>query len=539
MMKKFILALISMSLLLASGCAHIEEYDTEETADTEETTEVQTVTVDNPKYYTRFKNDGISINVYNWGEYIPDGSEEGVLNLNAEFTKLTGITVNYSTYATNEELYAKLKGGGSTYDIIIPSDYMISRMIKENMLEPLDKSNIPNFANIMDKFKSSEYDPGSKYSVPYTWGTVGIIYDTTVVDEEDIGWDILWDEDYSGRILMFDNPRDAFAIAENMLGYSLNTENSEELEKAAEKLKEQKKVVQAYVMDEIFDKMGAGEAIIAPYYAGDAVTLMDEYEDLGFVIPDSGTNLFIDAVCIPKGCRNKEAAEMYINFLNEPDVAYAIADFIGYSTPNQKAYEMLDDEVKNDGISYLDDDYIEEKTTVFCNLSDEANQLKGFEKQIDELLRGMKALLSKRQDVVLLIVGGGPARGSLEQLAKELGIERSVQFAGMVNPNEVADYYKLGDIFTCASTSETQGLTYIEAMASGLPLVCRKDPCLYGVLEEGGNGYSYESIGQFVSGVERLLDEKEIFENARQHSRKIAEEYGTKRFGKRVESCGF
>ena len=227
MMKKFILALISMSLLLASGCAHIEEYDTEETADTEETTEVQTVTVDNPEYYTRFKNDGISINVYNWGEYIPDGSEEGVLNLNAEFTKLTGITVNYSTYATNEELYAKLKGGGSTYDIIIPSDYMISRMIKENMLEPLDKSNIPNFANIMDKFKSSEYDPGSKYSVPYTWGTVGIIYDTTVVDEEDIGWDILWDEDYSGRILMCDNPRDAFAIAENMLGYSLNTENSE------------------------------------------------------------------------------------------------------------------------------------------------------------------------------------------------------------------------------------------------------------------------------------------------------------------------
>ena len=183
MMKKFILALISMSLLLASGCAHIEEYDTEETADTEETTEVQTVTVDNPEYYTRFKNDVISINVYNWGEYIPDGSEEGVLNLNAEFTKLTGITVNYSTYATNEELYAKLKGGGSTYDIIIPSDYMISRMIKENMLEPLDKSNIPNFANIMDKFKSSEYDPSSKYSVPYTWGTVGIIYNVQKLEE--------------------------------------------------------------------------------------------------------------------------------------------------------------------------------------------------------------------------------------------------------------------------------------------------------------------------------------------------------------------
>jgi spermidine/putrescine transport system substrate-binding protein len=172
---------------------------------------------------------------------------------------------------------------------------------------------------------------------------------------------------------MFDNPRDAFAIAENMLGYSLNTEDSDELKKAAEKLKEQKKVVQAYVMDEIFDKIGAGEAIIAPYYAGDAVTLMDEFEDLDFVIPESGTNLFIDAVCIPKGSKNKKAAEMYINFLCEPDVAYAVTDYIGYSTPNQAAYEMLDDEVKEDGISYLDDDFIEEKTTIFRNLSDEAN----------------------------------------------------------------------------------------------------------------------------------------------------------------------
>ena len=158
-----------MSLLLASGCAHIEEYDTEETADTEETTEVQTVTVDNPEYYTRFKNDGISINVYNWGEYIPDGSEEGVLNLNAEFTKLTGITVNYSTYATNEELYAKLKGGGSTYDIIIPSDYMIAKLISEDMLEPIDFANTPNYQYIDKAFRDQAYDPENKYSVPYTW----------------------------------------------------------------------------------------------------------------------------------------------------------------------------------------------------------------------------------------------------------------------------------------------------------------------------------------------------------------------------------
>lgn len=370
-MKRLIIALTALSLALMCGCSHIEEYG-DEAEETEEV-EIQTVSVKDEEYYTRFKDSELSINVYNWGEYIPDGSDEGVLNLNEEFTRLTGIKVNYSTYATNEELYAKLKGGGSTYDIIIPSDYMISRMINEDMLEPLDMSNIPNFSNIMEKFQDSEYDPGSKYSVPYTWGTVGIIYDKTVVDEEEIGWDILWNEDYSGNILMFDNPRDAFAIAENLLGFSLNTEDSEELQKAAEKLKEQKKVVQAYVMDEIFDKMGAGEAIIAPYYAGDAVTLMDEFEDLDFVVPESGTNLFIDAVCIPKGCKNKEAAEMYINFLCEEDVAYAVTDFIGYSTPNQAAFDMLDDDVKNDGISYPDNEFIETKTTTFRNLSDEAN----------------------------------------------------------------------------------------------------------------------------------------------------------------------
>ena len=354
-------------MLFMYGCSHIEDDE-----DAEEI-EIQTVTVEDKAYYEQLKGQDISINVYNWGEYIPDGSDEGVLNLNSEFTKLTGIKVNYSTYATNEELYAKLKGGGSTYDIIIPSDYMISRMIKEDMLEPLDMSHIPNFENIMENFRDPEYDPSSRYSVPYTWGTIGIIYDNTALNEDEVSWETLWDEELSGNILMFDNPRDAFAIAEIMLGYDLNTEDSDELQKSAELLKEQKKYIQAYVMDEIFDKMGAGEAIAAPYYAGDAVTLMDEYDHLGFVIPDEGTNLFIDAVCIPKGSKNKQAAEMYINFLCEPDVAYAVTDFIGYSTPNKAAFEMLDDEVKEDGISYLDDDFIENKTTIYRNLSDEAN----------------------------------------------------------------------------------------------------------------------------------------------------------------------
>ena len=374
MMKKFILALISMSLLLASGCAHIEEYDTEEKADTEETTEVQTVTVDNPEYYTRFKNDGISINVYNWGEYIPDGSEEGVLNLNAEFTKLTGITVNYSTYATNEELYAKLKGGGSTYDIIIPSEYMISRMIKENMLEPLDKSNIPNFANIMDKFKSSEYDPGSKYSVPYTWGTVGVIYNKKYVSESDIGsWDLLWNEKYSGKILMFDNPRDAFAIAELLLGIDINSEDQDELRSATYKLIEQKPLVQGYVMDQIFSKMEREEAWIAPYYAGDYLLMQQENPDLGFYFPKEGFNLFIDAACIPKGCQNKAAAEAYINFLCDPEISGENLDYLGYSTPISEAKQYMDPETAASEIAYPTEETLS-NGRAFINLSEETSR---------------------------------------------------------------------------------------------------------------------------------------------------------------------
>lgn len=371
--KVFSLALAAALCLSFSACAdHIEE----EADSEEEESEIQTLTIEDDEYYSRFRDKGITINVYNWGEYISDGSEENTLNVNAEFTNLTGIKVNYTNYATNEELYAKLKGGGASYDIIIPSDYMISRMIHENMLQKLDFDNIPNFKYITDTFVNPEYDPQNEYSVPYTWGTVGIIYDTTMIDipPEEIDWDILWNEDYSDRILMFDNPRDAFAIAEIRLGYSLNTEDAKELENCADLLKEQKTVIQAYVMDEVFDKMGAGEALVAPYYAGDAVTLMDEYEDLGFVTPKSGTNLFIDAICIPVGAKQKEAAEMYINFMCEPDIAYATTSYIGYSTPNSAAFDMLDEETQNDKVSYPDSEYLNNNTTIFRNLSDEANQ---------------------------------------------------------------------------------------------------------------------------------------------------------------------
>ena len=371
MRKKYLSLLLSAAVFTAilTGCSDNVE-------NTEEAETVQTLTVSDPEYYTKFKDAGISINVYNWGEYISTGAEEGTLDVNAEFTKLTGIKVNYTNYATNEELYAKLKGGGATYDVIIPSDYMISKMIKEGLVQKIDMNNIPNFKYIMDKFRGLAYDPKDEYSVPYTWGTVGIIYDSLLVDlpEEEIDWDLLWNEDYTDQILMFDNPRDAFAIAEIMQGYSINTEDSQELKEAAEKLTEQKKIVQGYVMDEIFDKMIAGDAWIAPYYAGDALTILEENENLNFVVPKSGTNLFIDAMCIPTCSKQKEAAEMYINFMCEPDIAYSNIEYICYSTPHEGAYEMLDEETKNNPISYPDDEFIESKTTVFVNLSDEANR---------------------------------------------------------------------------------------------------------------------------------------------------------------------
>lgn len=372
--KKKYFSLIAAAVMAVSlvSCSSEKETVTE---DESESTEAQTLTVADPEYYTKFKDQNISINVYNWGEYISTGAEEGTLNVNSEFTKLTGIKVNYTNYATNEELYAKLKGGGASYDIIIPSDYMINKMIKEGTVQKLDFDNIPNFKYIMPNFRNLEYDPENEYSVPYTWGTVGIIYDETMVDipQDEIDWDLLWNEDYADNVLMFDNPRDAFAIAEIKNGFSLNTEDPEELKAAAEDLTAQKKIVQAYVMDEIFDKMGAGDALIAPYYAGDALTIMEENDSLNFVVPKSGTNLFVDAMCIPASSKQKEAAEMYINFMCEPDIAYANIDYICYSTPHSAAFEMLDEEVSSNPISYPDDEFIADKTTVFVNLSDEAN----------------------------------------------------------------------------------------------------------------------------------------------------------------------
>ncbi len=331
------------------------------------------VEVEDTNYYTKYKDAGISISVYNWGEYISDGSDNA-LDVNAAFEQLTGITVNYSTFATNEELYAKIKGGGASYDVIIPSDYMITRMINEGMLAKLDYNNIPAAKNIADNFKSNQFDPEAAYSVPYAWGTVGIVYNTDMVTGPVDSWDILWDETYSGNILMFGNPRDAFGIALLRLGYSINTEDETQLRQAADELKKQKPLVQAYVMDEIFDKMQGNEAALAPYYAGDAYTMIAENDKLAFAIPQEGTNIFVDALCIPKGSQQKEAAEMYINFMCEGEVAAANIEYIGYSSPNAAALELLDEEILNSPIIYPATEVIG-KAEEFLHLSDETNKL--------------------------------------------------------------------------------------------------------------------------------------------------------------------
>ena len=313
------------------------------------------------------------ITVYNWGQYISDGTDDS-MDVIAEFEKATGIKVHYMTFDSNESMYTKLKTGGASYDVIIPSDYMIAKLIEEDMLEPLDFSNIPNYAYIDEAFRNQAYDPENTYSVPYTWGTVGLIYNTRYVSDEDAeSWSCLWNSKYAGKLLMFDNPRDAFAIAQSMLGYSLNTEDFNELKNCADLLAQQQPVLQAYVMDQIFAKMQRGEAWAAPYYAGDSLTMVEENPDLAFSHPKEGYNIFIDAMCIPKGCKNKAGAEAFINFLCDPEISAANLDYIGYSTPETAAKEYLDEEVTTSPVAYPDDETLA-RSESFAALSVEATQ---------------------------------------------------------------------------------------------------------------------------------------------------------------------
>ena len=308
----------------------------------------------------------VVLNVYNWGEYID-------LDVLDTFTEQTGIKVNYTTYASNEEMYSKIVSGAASYDVIIPSDYMISKMIEEDLLATINLDNIPNYQYIGDEYKGLEYDPDNEYSVPYTWGTVVIVYNTNYVDEEDVedeSVNLLWNEKYAGKILMFDNPRDAFALAHAKLGHSMNTVDPAEWEAAADELIKQKPLVQAYVMDQVFDKMISEEAYIAPYYAGDAMTMMDENEALAAYVPVEGANQFFDAMCILKTTKHQAEAEAFINFMCDTEIALLNAQEVCYAIPQVESFELLDDETKEDTMVYPPEEVLA-KCEVFINLPPE------------------------------------------------------------------------------------------------------------------------------------------------------------------------
>lgn len=289
----------------------------------------------------------LTLNVYNWGEYISDGSED-TFDTISEFEKWyektygTPIKVNYTTFASNEDMYSKLSSGAVSYDVVIPSDYMIARMAAEDMLLPLNYDNIPNYQYIDDEFKGLYYDPDGKYTVPYSYGIIGVIYNANEVDEADVGdWDLLWNEKYADKILQFNNSRDAFGMAMYKLGLDVNSEEKTVWDKAYEELMVQRSLVYSRVMDEIYNMMESGEATVGAYYAGDYFTMKDaqaEDVDLKFYYPQR-TNYYVDAMCIPSCCEHKELAEIFINYMASEEPAVANAEYTYYASPNRLVYE--------------------------------------------------------------------------------------------------------------------------------------------------------------------------------------------------------
>ncbi|MBB6214493.1 spermidine/putrescine transport system substrate-binding protein [Anaerosolibacter carboniphilus] len=302
------------------------------------------------------------LNVYNWGDYI----DPQVLD---DFEKEYGIKVNYENYANNEEMLAKIQAGGTEYDVIFPSEYMVEAMIKQDLLLEIDMKNLSNIKNIGEQFKNLPYDPDNKYSVPYFWGTMGIIYNTKEVEGELDSWNALWDEKYKGDILMLDSSRDTIGITLKKLGYSLNTRNLEELEKAKEELMKQKPLVKAYEVDAYKDMMIAGEAAMALTWSGDAMLLVEENPDLAYVIPKEGTNLWFDAMAIPKTSQHKREAELFIDYMLRPEVAAKCAEYVMYATPNEAAKALLSEEVVGNELAYPKGN-IMEKGEVFVDLGE-------------------------------------------------------------------------------------------------------------------------------------------------------------------------
>lgn len=304
------------------------------------------------------------INVFNCGDYI----DEDLIN---KFTEETGIKVEYSTYDTNETMYSKLKSGSNKYDLVFPSDYMIEKMVKEDMALKIDFNNIPNYKYISEEYKSLSFDPDNEYTVPYMWGTIGIIYDPEIVEEPVTSWNILWDKKYKDQIIMFDSVRDTMSIALKVLGYSINTTNPDEINEAAELLTKQKPIVKAWFVDQVKDAMINDEAALATVWSGDANYIISENPKLKYVIPEEGSNKWFDCMVIPKGAKNKEGAEAFINFLTAPENSLQNVDYIQYSTPNTETFEMLDEDVQE---TYPSEDVLD-NCEVFIDLDRKALEL--------------------------------------------------------------------------------------------------------------------------------------------------------------------
>ena len=305
-----------------------------------------------------------TLRIYHWGDYIDDDVLDQFRKDHPE------IKVVYDMFDSNEAMLAKLEGGAE-YDILFPSDYMIEKLIQEEMLQELDLSRIENLDNIGDSFLNMAFDPGNKYSIPYMWGTVGILYNTTMVDDPVDSWDILWDEKYAGKIVMYDSVRDSMAVALKRLGYSVNTTDDGELQEAAETLQAQKPLVMAYMMDNAKSTMINGGAAMAVVYSGDAIFCMGENEDLAYAVPKEGSNVWVDGVCITKSCtgENLDAAYTFLSYLCDAEVAKANSEYIGYATPNAAALELMDDAVKADP-AYNPPQDVLDRCEVYLDLGD-------------------------------------------------------------------------------------------------------------------------------------------------------------------------
>ena len=321
--------------------------------------------------------DGSELYVYNWGEYI----DEDVIS---QFEEETGITVVYDLFETNEEMYPVIEAGAVNYDVVCPSDYMIQKMRENDLLAELNFDNIPNIDQIDPAYMemSQAFDPENKYSVPYCWGTVGILYNTKLLEELGVPaptkWADLWDERLSGEILMQDSVRDAFMVALKKDGYSMNSESKDELEQAKQELIDQKPLVQAYVIDQVRDKMIGGEAAVGVIYSGEMLYIQDEVANLGldynleYVIPEEGTNLWLDSWVIPKNAKNKENAEKWIDFMCRPEIAKANFEYITYPTPNKGAFELLDEDMQNNKAVFPDIDSLKD-SEVYKYLGDDTD----------------------------------------------------------------------------------------------------------------------------------------------------------------------